>query len=68
MRTESLVLAMLMHWNINAAREISADVFLGLPAGRGAAVPWSGVMTQALVALLAIPALKAAPAGSNSPR
>ena len=68
LRTESLVLAMLMHWNINAAREISADVFLGLPAGTDALLQWSGVIAQALVALLAIPALKAAPAGSNSPR
>jgi membrane protease YdiL (CAAX protease family) len=59
LRTESLLLAMLMHWNINAARDISADVFLGLPAGTDGLLQWSGVVANALVAILAIPALLA---------
>jgi membrane protease YdiL (CAAX protease family) len=58
LRTESLALAMLMHWNINAARDITATVFLGLPAGTDALLQWSGAIANALVALLAIPLLQ----------
>jgi CAAX protease family protein len=57
LRTESLALAMLMHWNINSSREIAASVFLGLPTGADALLQWSGAIANALVALLALPAL-----------
>jgi CAAX protease family protein len=57
LRTESLALAMLMHWNINSSRDVAAYVFLGLPSGTDALLQWSGVIANALVALLAIPAL-----------
>ena len=68
LRTESLLLAMLMHWNINAARDISADVFFGLPSGTDALLQWSGALANALVALLAIPALLAVSAETVGPR
>ena len=68
LRTESLLLAMLMHWNINAARDISADVFLGLPSGTDALLQWSGALANALVALLAIPALLAVSAQRAGPQ
>jgi uncharacterized protein len=57
LRTESLALAMLMHWNINASREIAPSVFLGSPTGTDAPLQWSATIANALVALLAIPAL-----------
>jgi membrane protease YdiL (CAAX protease family) len=58
LRTGSLFLAMLLHWNINGMRDIAGQVFLGLPAGSDPLLQWCGFGANALVALLALFALK----------
>jgi membrane protease YdiL (CAAX protease family) len=57
LRSGSLLLAMLLHWNINASRDISGLVFPGLPEGSDHLLQWCGVGAILLVAALTIPAL-----------
>jgi CAAX protease family protein len=56
LRTGSLLLAMLLHWHINAVRDITGRVFPGLPDGSDL-LWWCGAAASALVAALTIPAL-----------
>jgi membrane protease YdiL (CAAX protease family) len=58
LRTGSLFLAMLLHWHINGTREIAGQVFPGLPEGSDPLLQWCGFGANALVATLAILALK----------
>ena len=67
LRSESLFLAMLMHWNINSSREVAASVFLGLPSGTDSLLQWSGAVANALVAVLALPLLLGASTGNQRP-
>jgi uncharacterized protein len=56
--TRSVLLAMLLHWNINAMQEISGRVFPGLPdATSSHLLQWCGLGANVLVALLTIPVL-----------
>jgi membrane protease YdiL (CAAX protease family) len=56
LRTGSLLLAMLLHWHINAVREISGRVFPGVPEGSDL-LWWCGFGASVSVAALTIPAL-----------
>jgi len=56
LRSGSLLLAMLLHWHINGVRDISGQVFPGLPEGDDL-LQWCGVGANLLAALLTIPAL-----------
>jgi len=58
LRTGSLFLAMLLHWNINGTREIAGQVFPGLPDGSDPLLQWCGFGANALVAVLTLFALK----------
>ena len=58
LRTGSLFLAMLLHWNINGMRDIAGQVFPGLPAGSDPLLQWCSFGANALVAILTILALK----------
>jgi membrane protease YdiL (CAAX protease family) len=58
LRTGSLFLAMLLHWNINGMRDVAGQVFPGLPAGSDPLLQWCSVGANALVAILILFALK----------
>jgi membrane protease YdiL (CAAX protease family) len=57
LRTGSLFLAMLLHWNINTLPDVSSRVFSGLPPRSDTLFQWCGVGTSVLVAALTIPSL-----------
>jgi membrane protease YdiL (CAAX protease family) len=59
LRTRSLFLAMLMHWYINAVRDLSTAVFPGLPEG-SELLGWCALAANALLAAVTIPALSVA--------
>ena len=54
LRTRSLLLAMLMHWNINGVRDVSPQVFLSLGDEDGELSQWCFVAVNVLVAALTI--------------
>jgi len=61
LRTKSVLLAMIMHWNFNSMAQLSPKLFPGVPAGNSSVVGVVGVMAvMALFAALTIPALLAA--------
>jgi membrane protease YdiL (CAAX protease family) len=57
LRTGSLLLAMLLHWNINTVADISGRVFPGLPDRSDDLLRWCGIGAGVLVAALTIPSL-----------
>lgn len=57
LRTGSLLLAMLLHWNINTVADISGRVFPGLPGRSDDLLRWCGIGAGVLVAGLTIPSL-----------
>jgi hypothetical protein len=60
LRSNSLLLAMLMHWEINGVRELSNQIFPGLPAGNDPLLQWCSIAANLGMAALATPALLAA--------
>ena len=51
---------MIMHWNINNVRDVSAQTFPGLPnPASDRLLEWCGLGVAALVAAMTIPALLA---------
>ena len=63
LRSGSLLLAMIMHWNIDTWPEMGARVFNGLPDGTDPLLTWCGLGVSVLVAALAMPALRRAGSG-----
>jgi len=60
LRTKSLLLAMIMHWNFNSMLQLSPTLFPGGPVGGTSALAqWVGLVVMALFAALTIPALLA---------
>jgi uncharacterized protein len=58
LRTKSLLLAMIMHWNFDSVLQLSPNLFPGVPAGDSSAlVQWGGLSVLALFAALTVPAL-----------
>ena len=60
LRSNSLFLAMLMHWEINGVRDLSNQIFPGLPAGNDPLLQWCSVAASLGIAALATPTLLAA--------
>jgi membrane protease YdiL (CAAX protease family) len=61
LRTKSVLLAMIMHWNFNSMGQLSPNLFPGVPAGDSSVVVALGVLgVMALFAALTIPSLLAA--------
>ncbi len=59
LRTNSLLLAMIMHWNFDTMLRLS-NLFPGVPTGASSAlVEWGGLSVLALFAALTVPALLA---------
>jgi len=68
LRTGSLLLSMIMHWNINSVRDVSAKTFPGLPnPASDHLLEWCGLGAAALVAAMTIPALLVVGNGSDVP-
>jgi membrane protease YdiL (CAAX protease family) len=58
LNTRSLLLAMLMHWNINTVQSISGGLFPGLPyVGSDQLLQWCMLGADVLAALLTLPTL-----------
>jgi membrane protease YdiL (CAAX protease family) len=68
LRSGSLLLAMLMHWHINGVREVSSEVFVGLPEGGDNLLQWCLVGVNVVVAALIIPALMRAASDNHLSR
>jgi membrane protease YdiL (CAAX protease family) len=61
LRTKSVLLAMIMHWNFNSMGQLSPNLFPGVPAGDSSVVVGLGVLSvMGAFAALAIPSLLAA--------
>jgi hypothetical protein len=61
LRTKSVLLAMIMHWNFNSMGQLSPNLFPGMPAvDSSAVVALGGLGVMAMFAALTIPALLAA--------
>jgi uncharacterized protein len=66
LRTKSLLLAMIMHWNFDSMFQLSPKLFPGVPAGASSTlVQWGGLGVVALFAALAIPTLLAVELGEG---
>jgi len=60
LRTKSVLLAMIMHWNFNSMWQLSPKLFPGVPVGGSSAwALWGGLGVMILFAVLTIPALLA---------
>ena len=60
LRTQSLLLAMIMHWNFDSMLQLSSHLFPGVPTGASSAlVQWGGLSVLAVFAALTVPALLA---------
>lgn len=60
LRTKSLLLAMIMHWNFDSMLQLSPHLLPGMPAGASSAlVQWGGLGVLALFAALTVPSLLA---------
>jgi uncharacterized protein len=60
LRTKSLLLAMIMHWNFDSMLQLSPKLFPGAPTGVGFPLAqWVGLGVLALFAVLTIPTLLA---------
>ena len=58
LRTRSLLLAMIMHWNWNSMAQVSPHLFPGAPIASSAPlVAWGSAAAYALAALLTVPVL-----------
>jgi hypothetical protein len=61
LRTGSVLLAMIMHWNVNSMGQLSPTLFAGVAAGDNALLAaWGTLGVMALFATLTLPALLAA--------
>jgi membrane protease YdiL (CAAX protease family) len=66
LRTQSVLLAMIFHWNFNSMTQLSAKLFPGVPAL--GSTPWEAVGVMTLFAALTIPALIGQTAPGGAPR
>ena len=67
LRTKSLLLAMIMHWNFDAMAQLAPKLFPGVPVAGSAAFVWATLGIGGLFAALTIPALLAFQRGDLLP-